>query len=78
MEPHEELNRTLGEILGEVKGVNTRLDRVNGRLDKHDDKINSLETFKDTATGKLAVVGTLAAFVFSALGVGINRMLWGN
>ena len=76
MEAHDELNRTLGEILGEIRGVNLRLDRTNGRLDKHDDKIDHLEAFKDQATGKLAMMSAGITFFIGIVGVGINKMLW--
>jgi RsiW-degrading membrane proteinase PrsW (M82 family) len=67
MEQHSDTYRTLGEILGELKGINGRLDRVNGRLDKHDDKIGILDSFKDTSTGKLTAIGAAAGFSFAAI-----------
>ncbi|MDO8094415.1 MAG: hypothetical protein Q6360_13135 [Candidatus Brocadiales bacterium] len=78
MDSHDQIHLRLGEILGEIKGVNQRLDRTNGRLDKHDFKIDALEAFKDQATGKLAMVGVAAAFLFSIVGAAINNVMFKN
>lgn len=51
MNTQDKILYELGEIKGELKGINQRLDRVNGRIDDHDDKINALEGFKDEIIG---------------------------
>lgn len=71
---HDELNRILGKLLAEVEGINNRLDRVNGRLDKHDDKVNTLESFQDNATGRMTIIGAVTAFAVGILGSWVNRM----
>ena len=68
---HEKIMFKLGEISEGVKAINIRLDKVNGRLDKHEDKINVLETFRDTLTGKITIiataVGALVSFITAIL-----------
>ncbi len=73
MEEHNELNRTLGEILGGVKGINQRLDVVNGRLGKHDDKIHTLESFMDNVTGRFVVIGAVFALTCTIVGSWVNH-----
>lgn len=75
---HDELNRTLGQILGELKGMNQRLDFITSNQDKHEERLNDLESFKDTAVGKFAVIGTVATFIFGIIGSYITDFLTGK
>jgi len=58
-----EINRTMGEVVGEVKGINKRLDKLNGSVKNHDDRINTNESKLDTMLGKVSVVGSLGVFI---------------
>ena len=58
-----EMNRTMGEVVGEVKGINKRLDKLNGSVKNHDDRINTNESKLDTMLGKVSVVGSLGVFI---------------
>jgi hypothetical protein len=55
---------SLGEIKGELKGINQRLDTQNGSIKKYGERINCLETFRDTMVGKISVI----AVVFGLIG----------
>lgn len=68
---HEQLMYMLGQIDSKLDGVNKRLDTVNGRLGKHDEHIATLNTFKDTLTGKLVMLSAL----FSLLSATIIKFL---
>lgn len=58
-ESHNEIMRAIGRIEGGIQGINQRLDVVNGRLNKHSDKINELEKFSDQLTGKMTIVAAV-------------------
>jgi hypothetical protein len=64
----EQLNnieRTLGTILGELKGVNCRLDITNGRVGKLEDRTNHTETELDQMKGRATILGAVAGIVVS-------------
>jgi hypothetical protein len=64
----EQLNnieRTLGTILGELKGVNCRLDITNGRVGKLEDRTNRTETELDQMKGRATILGAVAGIVVS-------------
>lgn len=63
-EQYGQLMQAVGELKGKVDGVNQRLDVSNGRLSKHDQKIEALGKFQDNLAGKIAIIGIGA----SALG----------
>ena len=58
-----EMNKTMGEVVGEVKGINKRLDKLNGSVKNHDDRINKNESKIDTMLGKVSVIGSLGVFI---------------
>ena len=58
-----EMNRTMGEVVGEVKGINKRLDKMNGSNARRDIKIDDLETSRDVITGKVTIVGAICGFI---------------
>jgi hypothetical protein len=53
------IERTLGEILGKVEGINKRLDITNGRTSKNEEKISCLQSFQDNLVGKISVIVVL-------------------
>ena len=50
--------------MGEMKGINGHLARINGRLDIHSDRIRNVE-------GEQKVLKTKAAMLGGGLGVGV-------
>lgn len=61
------IERTLGELMGEVRGINARLDRQNGSIRDCANKINMLETFRDTMVGKISIISA----IFGLIGAGV-------
>lgn len=72
MNPQEEINRTLGEILGEIKGMNRRFDQVNTRDDNQDLQIKSLNAFKDNITGRFTIIAIIFGIICTTIGSWIN------
>jgi len=58
-----EINRIIGRIEGKIDGILGHLEKINGRLDKQEENIDGLETFRDEIKGaekhtiKIASVG---------------------
>lgn len=69
---HNEIMRVLGNLEGKVDGINDRLNRVNGRLDKHDDAIGSLEALSNQGIGKQMVIGGVSGAVLGLIGAFIS------
>jgi len=66
----------VGEIKGEVKGINSRLDKVNGRIEKGEERTNKLETFCDTHEGRekgitliMGIIGAVIGSLISIIGI---------
>lgn len=56
MDNHEIIMKTLGELTSEVKGINSRLDRMNGAVSENTRKIALIELWKEGLSGKLSVI----------------------
>lgn len=64
------------EKLGKMEGVQTLMleemragfTRINGRIDKNDGRINSLEVWQNVQTGKFAIISIIAGVVFGVVG----------
>jgi len=67
MNTREEILKALGNIEGKIDGINKRLDKINGSLSNHDDRINLNEHKVDTLSGKIKVIGALATVVAGSL-----------
>jgi DNA anti-recombination protein RmuC len=63
------LYQMVGEIKGEVKGINAHLEKMNGRLDSHSTKINILESTTDQMKGKATGAGAVAGFIAGAISI---------
>ena len=70
-EKHGEILYMLGEIRGDVKGINERLNKINGRIDKHDLTLAEFNNFKIRA----GVFGGLLGFAVSLFGSWIIKKL---
>jgi hypothetical protein len=68
-ENHNEVMFMLGEIKAGIAGVNDRLDKVNGRLNKHDELIQCLNSYRDTQRGEFKIIsimwGSISAIIVS-------------
>ena len=73
MEDSNEINRTLGAILGEVKGMNRRFDEIDERDNEQDEQIKDLNAFKDNITGRFTVIAAVFAIVCTIIGSWINH-----
>lgn len=71
----DDIQRSLGRIEGKVDGINQRLDKVNGTLKDHSDKINLLETFRDNLQGRMTIIGAIAGFLGALITTIINRFI---
>jgi len=58
-----EINRSLGRVEGKLDGVLTHLEKINGRLDSHSKKIDTLEDTTNQIIGKTSILGVVAGFV---------------
>lgn len=67
----------IGRLEGKVEtgfdGVKQRLDYANGRLNKHDEKIQALQSFQDKLVGKQTALSAASGIVFGLLGAWISR-----
>lgn len=70
---HDEIMRSLGRLEAGQDAIIERLNKVNGRLDKHDEKISSLETFQTTVKVKTGVVASLVGGGIAFMGFIINK-----
>lgn len=66
---------SLGEIKGELKGMNSRLDLINNRINKHEDKIDKNAIHLSGLTGKIIGVGAGAGAVLTVLVKGVEFLL---
>lgn len=57
----------LGEIKGEVKGINQRLDVSNHRTEKVENRVTSLESTRDQQKGGWRVTTVIAGAVSTAV-----------
>ena len=69
----EKIMYILGQLDAKMDGVHLRLDKVNGRLDKHGNVINELETSRDVAVGKTSVFAMIGGLVVSIFFWALNH-----
>jgi len=67
----EKILLIVGEIKGEVKGINNRLDNINGSIKNHEIRINDNEDSISQQKGKATLCGAVTATVISAIGIAI-------
>ena len=61
--PHEQIMFSLGEIKGELKGVNKRLDKLNNGQSKNTDDIVDLQTDRAKITGIVVGVSGVVSII---------------
>jgi len=67
MKTTEQIFNAIGELVGEVKGINSRLDKINGSLKDHDKRIDKNKERLDIATGKATILGAILGFIGAAI-----------
>lgn len=72
MERHDDIMRAIGMLEGTVtegfKSTHQRLDVVNGRLGKHDEKIGKLESAESFRKGQMVFISLITGTVLSVVG----------
>lgn len=66
---HESIMYLLGEIKAELKGVNQRLDTVNGRIGKHDTIIDQITKEQDELRGERKAHAKQSAWIASTISI---------
>ena len=69
--------KMLGELTGEVRGINERLDKMNGSLAAQEKRISKLEAFRNRVKGEAGVISIIVAGGFSVL-IYVLKRLVGN
>ena len=67
MNTQDQVLLKLGTMDGKIDGINNRLDKINGSLVNHDDRINVNEHKIDTLSGKIKVIGAIATIIAGAV-----------
>jgi hypothetical protein len=73
---HDQIYLMLGRIEGGISGINKRLDTLNGKVDKHDDRLDDVErtasfekgrTMKDHSitAGISGIVAGVLTFIYT-------------
>lgn len=69
--------RALGNIEGKLDGTNQRLDTINGRLNRHDTKIDDIDLWRANLKGMIAIItvvgGALAGLTVTAVKWFLNK-----
>lgn len=71
---HNQVMFLLGQVDGGIKGINARLDKINGRLDRHDTKIEDLDKAKSEQTGSVKIIAGIWGVTSSVI-IGIITWL---
>lgn len=64
---HNQIMHELGEIKGEIKGTNRRLDIMNGTMKDHSKRIRANETGLAVIKTKAGIIGGFAGFAIIAV-----------
>lgn len=67
-----DIAQDIGEIKGELKGMNSHLARINGRLDNHSKRINKNTNKVNVLKGQSFLLGGIAGFVISVVAIVIE------
>ena len=66
---------SVGRLEGKVDGINARLDRTNGSIAKHDEKIDCLEANDNQLKGKMAIFGTIFGLIGGIIMAIVGRFI---
>ena len=70
------IQRSLGRIEGKIDGINQRLDKMNGTLKSHDEKIDDLEGFVNEIKGQEKQITKIASIGGAIAGGFITAVYW--
>ena len=74
----DDIKYLLGEINGKLDSIKDRLDKMNGSILRHEDRINTLESFKDNLEGRMSIISALGGFIGGIVTVVFNWLLHKN
>jgi hypothetical protein len=66
----------LGQIVGELRGVNKHLSDLNGSVARHEKEIQSLNATRSEQKGERKAVATIAAGISTAISAAIGFLSW--
>lgn len=76
----DSIERAIGNLEGTMKigfkEINRRLDKTNGTIEDHNDKIDDLETFKDQTKGAQKETKRMAGIMGSIAGGFVTAVIW--
>ena len=64
---HEQIMISLIKIERDIKGVNDRLDRINGTVAKNSNRLDTLENWKSNVTGRILVISIVTVPIVAAI-----------
>ena len=70
------VQRSLGRIEGKIDGINQHLEKMNGTIVSHTDKIDTLETFKDQTEGAKQETKRIAGVMGTIAGGFVTAVIW--
>ena len=57
---HSEIMRAIGRLEAGIQGVQNRLEKINGRIDAHDIKLDVQQSFLDVQKGRALIFGGIS------------------
>ena len=76
---HNEIMRAIGQLEGKIeegfKATGQRLDGINGKVQRHDDKISEISNEQANLKGKATAYGAGGAFVLTVLWEIVKRAM---
>ena len=76
----DNIERAIGNLEGTMKTgfkeINRRLDKTNGTIEDHNDKIDKLETFKDQTEGAKKETTRIAGIGGAIAGGFVTAVIW--
>lgn len=75
---HNEIMLALGRLEGGVEAIVERLNKVNGRLDRHEEEIDVIEKKMAFAKGKASVSTIICSSIISIIVAVITYVLVNN
>jgi len=75
----DDIQRSLGRLEGTINtgfnAINERLDKLNGSIKTHEEKINLLETFRDNLQGRMSIIGAIGGVIGTLITIFFNKFI---
>ena len=75
----DDIQRSLGRLEGTIstgfKAINERLDKLNGSIKTHEEKINLLEAFRDNLQGRMSIIGAIGGVIGTLITIFFNKFI---